>query len=310
MGPRGRQVIRFEYRQWKRVLQSHPRKLWRPKLIKARPAFERIYRMDEMALFDWTLICGPLRCPGQGPPPPASVPIETKAERQSSRMRIEYLKNVTELKRWYQITVPVADMDADGRPIERQEKRFFQLLNRAFDKSRPKLMPTIESHSMPVNIEKMAFCIQEASVRREEHPGGNVHYVIHADADPRWIKWCDLAPWDRLYRSLTQYGSVEGAPDDAGCLVLRNPEPVRCTLPLTDDKCPTLCILLELRRRGWRSTLGRVVHTGVEVGEYDSREPDKMKLYFIALLDIERDACRLVRRVSHLTNHSRITDYC
>ena len=51
-------------------------------------------------------------------------------------MRIEYLKAVTEVKRWYQITVPVADMDAVGRPIERQEKRFFQLLNRA---------PTFES---------------------------------------------------------------------------------------------------------------------------------------------------------------------
>ena len=259
-------------------------------MINPRKAFERIYRMDEMACFDWTQLCGSLRCPGQGPPPKASVPVETKAQRQSSRMRIEYLQAVTELKRWYQITVPVAEMDADGMPIERQEKWFFQLLNVAFGRTRPKLMPTIESHSMPVNIEKLAFCIQEASVRREEHPGGNVHVVIYADADPRWVKWSDLAPWERLYRSLTHYGSVEGAPDadDAGCLVLRNPEPVRCTLPLTDDKCPTLCILIELRRRGWRSTVARVVHTGVEVGEYDSPEPGKMKLYFIALLDIER----------------------
>ena len=114
--------------------------------------------------------------------------------------------------------------------------------------------------------------------------------MIHADADPRWVKWSDLAPWENLFRSLTYFGFVEGAPlaEDSGCLVLRNPQLARYTLPLTNIKCPTLCILMELRRRGWRMTLSRVLHSVVESGLYDAREPDKMKPYFLTLLQIEQ----------------------
>ena len=266
MGQSGRQVIRFEWRQWKRVLQVRPRSLWKSRKMKSRAAFERIYRMDEMAEVDWTAVCGPVVAPGQGPPP-APLLAETKDQRTLSRLRIEYLASVLDLKRWYEIMVPVADIDEEGRPVERQEKRFFQLLNRAYGQSRPKLMPTIESHSLLVNTEKLALCLQEATENSSVGGLGEGHYVIHADSDPRWVKWSDLGPWEAVHRSLTRFGSVEGAAEHAGCIELRNPELARCQIALNDERCPTLCILIELRRRGWRMTQGRVVHTGVAAGD-------------------------------------------
>ena len=47
MGDRGREVLRYEWRTWKRVLQVRRRFLWRSKRMSPEKVFDRIYRTDE-----------------------------------------------------------------------------------------------------------------------------------------------------------------------------------------------------------------------------------------------------------------------
>ena len=109
-------------------------------------------------------------------------------------MRIEYLHAVFVPKRWYSVEVPVAASDDSGEPTVRMEQRNFQLVSVASTKSRPKLMPTIDSYQDPVVVSQLALNIQETSVRvLPEVADGSV--VVYPDAAPRWINWTDLGPW-------------------------------------------------------------------------------------------------------------------
>ena len=294
MGPPGKRVLRFEWRRWQRVLQVHlggsRRALWRPKRMKPHKVFERIYRMDEKAEEDWSAICEPVRAPGQGPPAADLVPFEPKEVKQLARLRCEYLASVLQPKKWYEIFVPSAGMDEDGQPVVREERKVFQLLNRVQAKSRPRLMPTIESHSHPVNTDRLALCIQEVSVRGVEGDGGEGSLLAYADSDSRWVRWSELGPWNEVQRSLAQFQVVQGAPEHAGCLILRDAEAAKPEFALTDLRCPTLLILTELKRRRWRLVKERVEHTDALVGPMDTRAAGRMKAYYIVLWEIDRCA--------------------
>ena len=57
MGESGKRVVRFEWWNWKRVLQVANRKLWRNvEGLKSIDVFLRVYRMDEMAEVDWSTV--------------------------------------------------------------------------------------------------------------------------------------------------------------------------------------------------------------------------------------------------------------
>ena len=110
MGPQGKRVVRYEWRNWKRVLQVRPGRLWRNVALKRDNVFKRIYRMDEMALESWS---GNLvHAPGQGPAP---AERETAETRQSEELRAEYMTAVLQAKEWYSISVPVAWNARSGR---------------------------------------------------------------------------------------------------------------------------------------------------------------------------------------------------
>ena len=284
-GAAGRRVLRYEWRHWQRLVQTNPRRIWYRKKMRPRAIFERMYRMDAASLEDWSLVCRPILAPGSGPPPKALVlpdaPTTTLAQ-----LRVEYLSALLRNHHWFQVQVPAAGMDEAGAPLERMETKIFQVLSTASARSRPKLMPTISSHSHPVNVARLAICIQEVSQREVEGlDAGSV--VVHADNDSRWIPWGELGPWAHVQGSLTHFGSSQGATGHAGCLMLSNPEAARSPYALTDFRCPTLAILSALHRIGWRPVADTVVHATTAVGHMDSREAVSMKAYFIVLLDFD-----------------------
>ena len=113
MGEKGKAVVRFEWRNWKRVLQTRRRALYQNKRMKDRAVFERVYRMDEMAEVDWSSITKLVRGPGQGPPP-APLEPETASVRASDGLHIEYLVSVMSASSWYSVDVPATGLDAEG----------------------------------------------------------------------------------------------------------------------------------------------------------------------------------------------------
>lgn len=286
LGRGGSRVVRFEWRKWSRVLQARPDRLWHSKKLRAKAAFAKIYRMDEQAEEDWSLVCSTIHAPGQGPPP-ARDDDPTASQKQQDGLRIEYLQSVFAPQTWYRVKIPQADLDDVGEPVEREETRYFQILQMASGQSRPHVMPTIESHDDVMLLARMALNIQEGS-EHVDQGGEEDQVLVYMDTDPHWISWKDVGPWQQVHRTLTRFKVVLGSAEQPGCLQLSDSERAVPMHALTDLKCPTLVILKELRRRGWQSIRGRVVHQTTDIASMDGREAKAMKAYFIVLLELGR----------------------
>lgn len=288
MGEGGKLVVRFEWRNWKRVLQVADRKLWRNvKGIKKDDAFLRVYRMDEMATVDWSTAAPPVRAPGQGS---ASTPVAGAHvdEGEMPGLRAEYLQCVLKPRQWYSITVPRATLGVDGEPAEITEPKYFQVVAKTYAKSKPKLMPTIESHRHKISSSKLALCLQEVTVRRGDGTGveGSDSVVVFEDIDAQWQSWEELGDFPYVRTSLTRFQTAAGSPEHEACIVLSEAVPVVPEFALTDERCPSLLMILELRRLGWRPIAASVVHTEVAVGDMDNRQARAMKHYYLVLLDL------------------------
>ena len=286
MGEAGKRVLRYEWSKWSRVLQTRRRQLWKKKHWSTTKVLERIYRMDQLAEEDWSSIATPIAAPGQGPDPNCDKCRET--DREMHGLRIEYLLDVLDTKQWYTVSVPVTRMGEDGVEERSTEPRYFQLLHMTHTKSRPKLMPTIESWDNPVLHKQLALNLQETAVRPIEGEEGDGSILVYPDAEPRWVGYEDIGPWNKVLTTLQRFGDVRGTPDHPGCFRLSAPEFARPAHPLTDLKCPTLCIVTELYRRGWRPVRRRVTHASLDCGPIDGREAVAMKAYYIVVLEIHR----------------------
>ena len=116
--------------------------------------------------------------------------------------------------------------------------------------------------------------------------GDDGSVVVYADANPRWIGYEDLGPWNRIWHSLSSFIDVRGMAEHPGCMHLSGRQLVGTIHPLTDLKCPTLCILTELYRRGWAPVRRTVQHDSAVITVMDGREAVKMKAYYIVLLNV------------------------
>ena len=246
--------------------------------------------MDEFSEENWGSIVTPIAAPGQGPDP--DLDRRRDPNHEMNGLRVEYLLDVVRTKEWYDIEVPTTAMNEDGVVVDRTEHRYFQILNKASSHSRPHLMPTVESWEDPILHKKLALYIQESSVREVltagEGEGAESSVVVYLDADPRWIGWEDIGPWKSVLQSLTRFNIATGAVGHAGCVRLAAPERAVPVHPLNDFKCPTLCILKELYRRGWNPVRGTVTHESLNIGPIDGREAVSMKAYYIVVLEMAR----------------------
>ena len=283
MGPQGKRVLRYEWRAWKRVLQVRRDSLWKPKGRMARDkVFNRIHRMDEEAEFDWSLFGERVLAAGQGlAPEPAPAD-----GRQAEGLRIEYLNCVLNTKQYYSVELPLAGMDEDGRPIERTQRKYFQIIAKTSDRSRPSLMPTNETRADVSQRARLAVCVQEMEVKPGTDAGGQA--AVYSNSNALWKAWKDLGPFASVRSSLTRYQLAVGIEDYPGCILVSNPLAAIPDFSPTDFKCPTLTILDELTNRGWVPIRNRVDHTELVVGQYQGTEAIRMKAYLITLLQLEQ----------------------
>lgn len=287
LGAPGQRVLRFEWRNWQRLLQARHRQLWRPKRMSRQDAFQRIYHMDVMAEERWSEVCQRKLAPGQSTNLPAPDEGLSLDERQSNSLRVEYLLAVLTKGRWYQVRVPSAGLDEDGQPTDNVETKIFQLLSIIQPKTRPELMPTIETDKELALTDKLALHVQEVSVStRVVLDEGSI--VVFDDADARWMSWQDLGPWNKVMRTLSHFLEATGVPEHNGCVRLAKRELAIPPFPFTDPRCPVLTILTELKRRGWQAAGRSIQHIHTIIGPFDGREAIRMKSYFVVLLEIER----------------------
>ena len=135
-GERGEQVLRYEWRCWKRVLQTDEKHRWRPVLEPGGDVIKRIYREDRKAEDDFALICSR----------EAIVrPVEREDVDGKDEVLHEYLGSVLQGDGQYSVSTRTTQPGPDGN-LERVVKTvFFNLIETAHGGHRPKMMHTVSS---------------------------------------------------------------------------------------------------------------------------------------------------------------------
>ena len=286
LGPSGIRVVRFEWRRWKRVLQANRKHMWKNKKLKNPAVYDKVYRMDEAADEDWTQVCSLIDAPGQGASSRDVTAHLTTREKEKEALRVEYLQAVIEPQTWYSVRVPKAGIDEEtGAPVEREELKYFEVISLVTAATRPHVMPTTESRQDVTQSSRFAISLIEGSEKEELRTEDRA--IVYIDGDADWKAWQDLGPFDDVHRTLSRYKSVADA-DHPACLQLTECERARPRHALTDMKCPTLPILAECYRRGWRPADQLVTHHSLDIGLMDSRLAVRMKAYYIVLLELPR----------------------
>ena len=202
-------------------------------------------------------------------------------------LRIENLQAVLVPHTWYEVNFPVAGIDAEGQPTREIQRKHFLLLNSASSKGRPKLMPTIASHSDVVVTAKYALNIQELAIKEVDGiEEGSL--VAFEDAEARWVSWDDIAPWPQMRSTLSHFLVTKPLVDQPGCVELSGREFAKPIHAINDKRCPTLTILYALYDMGWTAIEGPVTHETVAIGNMHGRKAISMKSYYIVLVEIER----------------------
>ena len=114
-GDRGARVLNFEIKNWKRILQVKKKNLWRKVLMPKKAAFARIYREDEKAREDFTLIAH------REEPAISVLPDEIDGK---EALRNEYLVVTTRVGTTYSVQTETSTMQPDGTAGKAKERIF------------------------------------------------------------------------------------------------------------------------------------------------------------------------------------------
>ena len=279
----GRQVIRFEWHNYKRVLQVRSSRQWTPVRMTTKNFFCRIYRQDDWALQDWSYYLKEHK-PGMViVPSPAREPWQVEMCR-------EYLAAVFKPLVYYSLPRVQEALADDGQLAVASSDLMFQVIKVHTGKSRTHVIPTVESITDKSIIAKLALQIQTFTVRLELAEQGQRH--IYADSDPYWVESLDLAPFGVLRQQLHVWQTV-GPSDQPGCQMVCDKTEAAPRCALTDPEAPVILVLKELNARHWKqSPSGKVTHDAASLANEtllcDSRDALTKKAYLQCLLDLPR----------------------
>ncbi|CAK0911592.1 unnamed protein product [Prorocentrum cordatum] len=275
-GRRGEDVVRHEWRNWKRILRTSTRRRWVGVRMEGPRVLDRVCRQDERAEDDWCLVLR--RSPFVNQAEPDPVPGR-------DALRNEYLDAVLKPGAHYSASFPSTAIGEDGAEVQRTEHKHFFLLEVAYKNRRPKEMATMDTMDEVFLKAGLALLIAHEEVwEHDGAPAGDGGLDVFHVHDSEWVRPEAMAPNRSWYSSFFTW--VAGASAVPGCTRLSNKRAVENHLPLMDEACPTISICSALRGRGWKAVERRVEHGSAEVGEYDSFAAVKMKSYYQALLTL------------------------
>jgi hypothetical protein len=289
-GAKARDIIRWEWRNYKRILQTSSRKAHRGVDLSAKAVYARVYRQDDRARNNWTIVVDPVRAD-------AVLPFEDNVD----AVQREYVRSVFNPGTYYEmerrrappsaaITDGVVDEGLEPGPGQRSARQVFQVVERHHGSSRPKLMHTILSFADPTLHAKIALLVQPMEVRTVSEDGGVLS--VFPTGVPSWVDHSSLGSFDDICYRLFRFAAVDQDETDLVCCILKDRCAARPLMPITDEACPVLSILWYLQSQGWKYASRKMVHTPANVGTLicDGRTPIRHKLYFMVL-------CRLRDRL-------------
>ena len=117
-GRRGRRVVRFEYRRFKRILQAKARHKWRGVHMSTSAVYARVYREDERAADDFSTIVNRQDAPSL---------IKPDSVSGKEALRNEYLVSVMQEGVHYSVGTNTSEIQADGSVKHVVQPSFFPL---------------------------------------------------------------------------------------------------------------------------------------------------------------------------------------
>jgi len=283
-GQVGKDIVRFEWRNYARILQTQKRYRFRVKRIKFQALLRRVYREDDKAKENWSSILTRV---------PLERPVHVDSGDSSTQLETEYFASVITPHSNFAVDHTVGRPQEDGSEKRETQRDYFTVINVAHARRRPHLVHTVAAadeteHNAP-------FAMEVQLMERWYLPeGGGLDEVIRVfpQDDPEWVLPCRIAPFDSFVRFLLRFDNSE--PDDESPAILtwtgcrRALPPV----PLTDPRCPTLALIGALKQQGWEKSEGTVVHTALLPtgghAPYDGRLAVKHKFYYQVLLQLSK----------------------
>jgi len=274
---RGAAVFRFEWKRYKRLLQTRAKSRWQSKKMPTHEFNARVYREDDMAVDDFSLITSREANPD---------PVATEAvESGKQALRDEFLVATLEKGVRYSVAFDADTIGPDGNVRKVEEAKHFQLVSIAHSRSRPKGLAVADPND---HLELKAHLALEVIFAEPwVVPGAaasrNKHYLM-CGVEAVWVRPGDLCPNDSWYlRCHTWQLSMSDRPNT---ILVHQPSRLVCKIPYLDPKCPTLPICWKLKRDGWMGADKCIVHKDAVHGQFDHFEAIKAKFYYQVLLKL------------------------
>jgi hypothetical protein len=278
-GHRADDVLRHDWRTWKRILQ--PTESWRPVRMSTKAFFARLYREDALALDNWNQVVtkqGVVR------------PVQREELSNSELMRDEYIASLLAIGAHY--SVPRTEeqgMSDNGELVMQIVPCHFEVLQINRSRSRIHTLHTVDAADDVSRYASLAVEVQFEEVHGSSQVADEVaeETTVAVSAEPTWISPRQLVDWDTwLHKSLV-YKDVKPSSTPC-CLALREATLARplCDNVL-DDACPTYAIMLHNMKNGWNGIHSKIVHTESVPALFDGTEAIRYKAYHqcIAMID-------------------------
>lgn len=152
---------------------------------------------------------------------------------------MQYLQAVLQKQRFYTVKL---DRD-DGADID---ERIFQVLDIFTPQHRPKHISN--SIVKRESFSKHAYCVTLHDYDVWDRDEATIKILPVGAAT--CVDILDIASLRDMRHNLSTWDCV-AASQEIDCLQLVDSKPAVPTIPLTDESCPLLCILKELREQGW-----------------------------------------------------------
>jgi hypothetical protein len=280
-GEPGKAVFRFCWRTWSSILQVQPKRRW--DLVKMRPSdvFRRVYREDDKAHEDWSLIAATR---------PLNHGVASESLNAKGAVQREWLVSVLKPNATFSVDSDVLVPGEDGRAQECVRTRYFEVLDVVTSRNRPKTMPTVHvGENNVVQTAAVAFHVQMLD-RFDPEAGGSAPdaawRLVHNDMEPQWVVPSKIAPFDDMARRMIHWQQVSESAAIDGCLLLERPVRAKAVIPIMDVNCPAATVHALLTTKGWKAVEHMVKHPNA-ASEFDARDGVKMKWYYKCLLDVE-----------------------
>jgi len=262
-GGRGIDVVRFEWKRYKRILQTKWASRWTPALMKPEAVFDRIYHDDAKSQEDWGMVVTP-EVPQR--------PVQTENNEGRAGCETEYLHSVFERHGIFGIPQRQEFIGEDGRQHVEQDMQIVQVLHTRGGHSRPHVMPTFENADMPYLTASLSLELQpmlrlpEAD-DVEDRPPQLDRCRLAFGMDSYWVSARELAPFDVLGHKMITWAKREPSETDEGVLVVSEKKRAKPSVYILHETCPTLCVVYALGQAGWSGEPRTLVVDNTNVGE-------------------------------------------